>query len=381
MASRSSTKRSCNIGVSKAQIAGCHLSIYEILYKQVDPAGKGTIPGITAAKFLKKSGLKESLLHKIWSLSDYDTSGTLDKKGFFVALKLIACAQNDIPFDIDSLDEVMVKELTPPMFDMETPKPKPAESEKEETKKKSSTTSSSRPSSTSTAPSSSAAPESSSSSSKRKSRKSSSSSSAPPASSAYKDLPWSISKEDKAKYDGLFKTLNPRGGPSSAVVSGDKIKPFLVNTKLDVKVLAKIWDYSDIDKDGALDSEEFAMTMHLVQTALKGDKIPSALPLELIPPSKRKAAKINGLPIKYPSVEDDAPVEDPFNGMSPLHWVVTDADKKLYDQTFKKCDEDRDGYVNGTEIKGVFLQWKVGSRTIRARHVVGQTNAVWSRTS
>ena len=37
--------------------------------------------GITAAKFLKKSGLKESLLHKIWSLSDYDTSGTLDKKG------------------------------------------------------------------------------------------------------------------------------------------------------------------------------------------------------------------------------------------------------------------------------------------------------------
>ena len=34
----------------------------------------------------------------------------------------------------------------------------------------------------------------------------------------------------------------------------------------------------------------------------------------------------------------------------------SDADKKLYDQTFKKCDEDMDGYVNGTEIKGVFLQ-------------------------
>ena len=46
--------------------------------------------------------------------------------GFFVALKLIACAQNDIPFDIDSLDEVLVKELTPPMFDMETAKLKSA---------------------------------------------------------------------------------------------------------------------------------------------------------------------------------------------------------------------------------------------------------------
>ena len=43
-----------------------------------------------------------------------------------MALKLIACAQNDIPFDIDSLDEVLVKDLTPPMFDMETSKPKSA---------------------------------------------------------------------------------------------------------------------------------------------------------------------------------------------------------------------------------------------------------------
>ena len=129
------------------------------------------LSGITAAKYLKKSGLKESLLHRIWSLSDYDTSGTLDKKGiifpreknvayrwsffcfallgiflcfardclllcsrlnlarsagFFVALKLIACAQNDIAFDIDSLDEVLVKELTPPIFETETVKPKPA---------------------------------------------------------------------------------------------------------------------------------------------------------------------------------------------------------------------------------------------------------------
>lgn len=379
MASRSSIKRSCNIGVSKAQIAGCHLSIYEIIYKQVDPSGKGTIPGITAAKFLKKSGLKESLLHKVWSLSDYDTSGTLDKKGFFVALKLIACAQNDIIFDIDTLDDVLVKELTPPIFDMETPKPKPtAEPVKDEGKKRtSSTSSSSRPSSTSTAPATGAAGESSS-SSKRKSRKSSS---AGPGATPAKDVPWSISKEDKAKYDGLFKTLHPRGGPSSAVVSGDKIKPFLVNTKLDVKVLAKIWDYSDIDKDGALDSDEFAMTMHLVQSALKGEKIPAALPLHLIPPSKRKAAKINGLPIKYPSVDENAQAEDPFNGMSPLHWVVTDTDKKLYDQTFKKCDEDKDGYVNGTEIKGVFLQWKTGSRAICFSDVVGQADAFRSGTA
>ena len=45
----------------------------------------------------------------------------------------------------------------------------------------------------------------------------------------------------------------------------------------------------------------------------------------------------------------------------------SDADKKLYDQTFKKCDEDMDGYVNGTEIKGVFLQvCKSLSKSVKA---------------
>jgi len=37
-------------------------------------------------------------------------------------------------------------------------------------------------------------------------------------------------------------------------------------------------------------------------------------------------------------------------------WVVNDADKARYDEMFEKADTDKDGYVNGAEIKGIFLK-------------------------
>jgi len=39
-----------------------------------------------------------------------------------------------------------------------------------------------------------------------------------------------------------------------------------------------------------------------------------------------------------------------------VKWVVSAADKVRYDEMFEKADSDKDGYVNGTEIKGIFLK-------------------------
>ena len=39
-----------------------------------------------------------------------------------------------------------------------------------------------------------------------------------------------------------------------------------------------------------------------------------------------------------------------------IKWVVTPADKVRYDDMFEKADSDKDGYVNGAEIKGIFLK-------------------------
>uniref|UniRef100_A0A2K5JUP6 EH domain-containing protein n=1 Tax=Colobus angolensis palliatus TaxID=336983 RepID=A0A2K5JUP6_COLAP len=67
-------------------------SLYESYYKQVDPAYTGRVGASKAALFLKKSGLSDIILGKIWDLADPEGKGFLDKQGFYVALRLVACA-------------------------------------------------------------------------------------------------------------------------------------------------------------------------------------------------------------------------------------------------------------------------------------------------
>lgn len=62
----------------------------------------------------------------------------------------------------------------------------------------------------------------------------------------------------------------------------------MVKSKLPQSVLSKIWKLSDIDKDGLLDSDEFALAMHLIQVKIDGHDLPTELPAHLIPPSKKQ---------------------------------------------------------------------------------------------
>jgi len=61
----------------------------------------------------------------------------------------------------------------------------------------------------------------------------------------------------------------------------------LLKSKLPNSVLSKIWKLSDIDADGSLDIEEFALAMHLINVKLDGYELPNVLPDHLIPPSQR----------------------------------------------------------------------------------------------
>jgi len=53
------------------------------------------------------------------------------------------------------------------------------------------------------------------------------------------------------------------------------------------QVLGKVWKLADTDCDGMLDSEEFALAMHLIKIKVDGHDIPDVLPRHLLPPSKR----------------------------------------------------------------------------------------------
>ena len=74
----------------------------------------------------------------------------------------------------------------------------------------------------------------------------------------------------------------------------------MMGSKLPMPVLGKVWDLSDVDRDGFLDRYEFTVAMHLVFRALQGDQIPDELPNELstakVPQSLSAVPNINGTP-------------------------------------------------------------------------------------
>lgn len=93
---------------------------------------------------------------------------------------------------------------------------------------------------------------------------------------------WVVARE-RQKYDAVFTTLEKSDGKLSGAVA----KAEMVKSKLPNSVLGKIWKLSDIDKDGFLDADEFALAMHLIQVKLEGHDLPVDLPDHLVPPSKR----------------------------------------------------------------------------------------------
>uniref|UniRef100_A0A8K9V6N5 Epidermal growth factor receptor pathway substrate 15 like 1 n=1 Tax=Oncorhynchus mykiss TaxID=8022 RepID=A0A8K9V6N5_ONCMY len=212
--------------------------VYEVYYRQVDLGDTGTVGAADAAQFLKKSGLSDSTLGKIWDLADPDRKGFLDKRGFFIALRLVASAQGGNDISLNNLNQTLA---APKFRDTNTPLL---------------STSLSTPSS---------------------------------------DSHWAVRSDEKRKFDGIFESLLPVNG----LLSGDQVKPVLINSKLPMDVLGRIWDLGDVDKDGHLDREEFSVVI--------------------------------------------------------VNWVVPVADRGRYNDIFLKTDTDMDGLVTGGEVMEIFM--------------------------
>lgn len=102
------------------------------------------------------------------------------------------------------------------------------------------------------------------------------------------DEEWVVSK-DKSKYDEIFYNLAPHEGK----LSGTKVKDWMMRTHLPTSVLARIWRLSDVDCDGMLDDEEFALASHLIEVKLEGFGLPRELSAHLVPPSKRRRQSLS----------------------------------------------------------------------------------------
>ncbi|XP_068563414.1 epidermal growth factor receptor substrate 15 isoform X4 [Cebidichthys violaceus] len=291
--------------------------IYDKYYRQVDPTGSGRVAAADAALFLKRSGLADLVLGKVWDLADSERKGALNKQQFFIALRLVACAQNGLEVALRSLNVA----VPPPKFH-DTSSPQLA-------------------------------------------------------GGVAVDTSWVVKPEEKLKFDAIFDSLGPVGG----ILTGDKVKPVLLNSKLPVDILGRVWELSDIDRDGMLDRDEFSVAMYLVYRALEGEAVPMSLPPPLVPPSKRKKPSVPPvMPLlpSPPSAKDSrsshagskavphppkpAPAPVPTPAASP--WVVSPADKAKYDELFVKTDGDMDGLVSGPEVRDIFLKTGLPSASL-----------------
>lgn len=63
----------------------------------------------------------------------------------------------------------------------------------------------------------------------------------------------------------------------------------MVKSKLPNSQLGKIWKLADVDKDGMLDGDEFALANYLIELKIGGHEIPAdgLLPPHLVPPAKK----------------------------------------------------------------------------------------------
>lgn len=100
------------------------------------------------------------------------------------------------------------------------------------------------------------------------------------------ELEWIVAKS-KPMYDDLFNSLEQVGGKLTRAAAKEE----LLKSKLPNSVLSRIWQLADVDKDGLLDAEEFALAMHLIKVKLEGHDIPAELPAHLVPPSKRQSRR------------------------------------------------------------------------------------------
>jgi epidermal growth factor receptor substrate 15 len=139
-------------------------------------------------------------------------------------------------------------------------------------------------------------------------------------------LPWDITAADKANADRFFDGLDTH---KQGFIEGEAAVGFLTQSGLPGDVLARVWDLADIDDDGRLRPDEFAVAMHLIQGALAGKELPAALPPSLVPPAFRAQQQQQAPPAAQAYSDtmrdllwDDAP---PPSAQAPLQPQSTGA--------------------------------------------------------
>ncbi|KAL5511429.1 hypothetical protein ACEPAH_4645 [Sanghuangporus vaninii] len=122
---------------------------------------------------------------------------------------------------------------------------------------------------------------------------------------------WDVTPEEKTRFDQFFDSLDTT---KRGFIEGDVAVPFMLQSKLSEDVLAQVWDLADLNNDGRLTRDGFAVAMHLIQGKLAGKEIPATLPVSLVPPAMR-APRLGGAAQVSTTASAPAPVPEPIRDL------------------------------------------------------------------
>lgn len=113
---------------------------------------------------------------------------------------------------------------------------------------------------------------------------------------------WTVTSQQKQQFDQIFNSLDKEG---KGALGPGEVAPFLLSSKLSQEDLALVWDLSDVNNTGEFTKVEFAISMFLVQKKLRGETLPSVVPVELLESLKNGSNSVASpnpptLPAKIP---------------------------------------------------------------------------------
>ena len=176
-----------------------------------------------------------------------------------------------------------------------------------------------------------------------------------------------------------YSILFEKSGPENGLLPGVVAKQIFEKARLPNEVLGRIWNLSDTQARGALDTTEFVIAMHLLASYKAGVMrgVPNTLPPGLyeaasrrspirtstgsrpgsgIPPPSAIPPQFSG----YSSGRPQSPiarhqVTTPLSAQSTGDgWLISPADKNRYDQIFATVDKSNRGFITGEQAVAFF---------------------------
>ncbi|KAG0185602.1 hypothetical protein DFQ28_009098 [Apophysomyces sp. BC1034] len=274
---------------------------YNDVYKKITTnLGSSFVNAQQAIELFVSSKLSSQALSEIWDTADENDAGQLDRHGFFVALKLIACAQHGIKPSTPILSTADTRQsgtLNQTEFAIAMHYIARCMSGK-----------TTLPQHVPVTVEASAAGK-------------------PAGSPEFSPLPqasvdtWRIDAQEKERYTAVFNNMDTQ--QRDAIHALDAVA-FFRHSLLSESDLATIWDMSDTQDRGQLSLDEFCIAMHLIRRRSGGNALPRTVPTPLLSSIKQM-------------VEDKKPREviPPIDAGNPLTTV---ASNQLQDLTQRVQD-------------------------------------------